>query len=108
MATYKQLKVWKLAVSLMTEIYDLTKDNASLKSNTSNEAFGLIDEIRYCAYNIHSSIAEGAQKRSSAKFLSYLKIANSASIELDTKLRIAKDLGELATKNIRNIRRSFY
>lgn len=104
MATYKQLKVWKLAVSVMKEVYELTKDKAILeKPDTTEEKFGLISEIRNCAYNLHSSIAQGAKKKSSAKFLSYLKIANSASIELDTKLRIAKDVGEFATKNIRKL-----
>ncbi len=106
MATYKQLKVWQIAVSLMTEVYDLTKDNKTQKQNSEvNEQvdFGLIKEIRDCAQNIHSSIAKGAEKRSSVKFLSYLRIANSASIELDTKLRIAKDVGEIATRNLRAI-----
>jgi len=106
MATYKQLKVWQMAVSLMTEVYDLTKDNKEQALDSEirqNSDFGLIDEIRDCAQNIHTSIAKGAEKRSSAKFLSYLRIANSASIELDTKLRIAKDVGEIATRNIRAI-----
>jgi len=102
MATYKQLKVWQMAVSLMAEVYDLTKDKA-LKRRHKEEDFGLITEIRDCAHNIHSSIAKGAEKRSSVKFLSYLRIANSASIELDTKLRIAKDIGEIANRNIREI-----
>ena len=101
MATYKQLKVWQMAVSLMTEVYDLTKEKA--KKRQREEGFGLITEIRDCAQNIHSSIAKGAEKRSSAKFLSYLRIANSASIELDTKLRIAKDIGEIANRNLREI-----
>lgn len=101
MATYKQLKVWQIAVSLMAEVYDLTKDQTLTKRQ--KEDFGLITEIRDCAYNIHSSIAKGAEKRSSAKFLSYLRIANSASIELDTKLRIAKDVGEIAHRNLREV-----
>lgn len=106
MATYRQLKVWQMAVSLMAEVYDLTKDNKKHELSTnieSNADFGLIDEIRDCAQNIHTSIAKGAEKRSSVKFLSYLRIANSASIELDTKLRIAKDIGEIATRNLRAI-----
>lgn len=101
MATYKQLKVWQIAVSLMTEVYDLTKDK--VRKLKPSEDFSLITEIRDCANNIHSSIAKGAEKKSSEKFLSYLRIANSASIELDTKLRIAKDVGEIATKNLREI-----
>ena len=102
MATYKQLKVWQMAVSLMTEVYDLTKDKRRRRLK-NEEDLGLITEIRNCAQNIHSSIAKGAEKRSSAKFLSYLRIANSASIELDTKLRIAKDIGEIANRNLREI-----
>ncbi|MEM1120668.1 MAG: four helix bundle protein [Bacteroidota bacterium] len=100
MATYKQLKVWQMAVSLTKEVYDLTQDKQQLKTEGD---FSLIDDIRTCADNIPNSIAKGAEKKSSVKFLSYLRIANSASIELDTKLRIAKDVGEIATRNIRAI-----
>ena len=100
MATYKQLKVWQMAVSLMAEVHDLTKDNVKLLKQ-ENE-FGLISEIRDCANNIHTSIAKGAENKNRVRFLSYLRIANSASIELDTKLRIAKDIGEIATRNLRN------
>ena len=101
MATYKQLKVWQMAVSLMAEVHDLTKDKVKLLKQ-ENE-FGLISEIRDCANNIHTSIAKGAENKNRVRFLSYLRIANSASIELDTKLRIAKDIGEIATRNLRKI-----
>ncbi len=101
MATYKQLKVWQMAVSLMTEVYDLTKDK--VKKLQHEDEFGLITEIRDCAKNIHTSIEKGAENKNRLRFLSYLRIANSASIELDTKLRIAKDVGEIATRNLREI-----
>lgn len=101
MATYKQLKVWQDAMSLMTEVYELTKDRVRQLKHESE--YCIITEIRVCANNIPSSIALGAEKRTSEKFLSYLRIANSASIELDTKLRIAKDIGEIATRNLRAI-----
>lgn len=101
MATYKQLKVWQMAVSLMTEVHDLTKDK--VKKLKHEDEFGLISEIRDCANNIHTSIAKGAENKNRLRFLSYLRIANSASIELDTKLRIAKDVGELANRNLRKI-----
>ena len=91
-----------MAVSLMTEVYDLTKDKRRRRLK-NEEDLGLIKEIRNCAQNIHSSIAKGAEKKNNAKFLSYLRIANSASIELDTKLRIAKDIGEIANRNLREI-----
>ena len=101
MATYKQLKVWQIAMSLMAAVNDLAEENN--KKRPYGKDFGLINEIRDCAKNIHTSIAKGAEKRSSAKFLSYLRIANSASIELDTKLRIAMDIGEIACNNLKEI-----
>jgi len=85
----------------MTEVNDLTKDKVKLLKQ--DDEFGLITEIRDCANNIHTSIAKGAENKNRVKFLSYLRIANSASIELDTKLRIAKDIGEIATRNLRKI-----
>ena len=90
-----------MAVSLMTEVYDLTKDK--MKKFKHEDEFGLITEIRDCANNIPSSISKGAEIKNRVRFLSYLRIANSASIELDTKLRIAKDVGEIATRNLREI-----
>ncbi|MEM6321340.1 MAG: four helix bundle protein [Bacteroidota bacterium] len=101
MATYKQLKVWQMAILLTNEVNELTK--ANFKRKTHPDEFNLIHEIRDCATNIHKSISMGAEVKSSSRFLSYLRIANSASIELDTKLRIAKDVGEIANLNIRHI-----
>ena len=101
MATYKQLKVWQMAMSLMSDVYELTKDK--VKNVQAEEEFNLIYEIRNCAIHIPTSIAAGAERKTLENFLSYLRIANSASIELDTKLRIAKDVGEIASRNFRNI-----
>lgn len=101
MATYKQLKVWQTAISISSDVYELTKDK-QVRLKHENE-FNLINEIRICAKNISSSIAIGAQKRTNETFLSYLRIANSASIELDTKLRIARDLDEFTFNSIRDI-----
>ena len=60
MPTYKQLKVWQDAMSLMAEVYDLTKDN--VKKLQYEDEFCIINEIRICANNISSSIAIGAEK----------------------------------------------
>jgi four helix bundle protein len=101
MATYKQLRAWQMAVSLLSEVYELTKDKVKIMK--PEDEFHIINEIRICAINIPTSIAIGAEKKNMEKFLSYLRIANSASIELDTKLRIAKDVGEIASRNIRGV-----
>ena len=98
MATYKRLTVWHMAVSLLSEVNDVTRDG---KRPTCPGEFSLVQEIRDCARNILQSIVRGAQVNTHSRFLSYLRIANSASIELDTKLRIAKDCGELRRPNIR-------
>jgi four helix bundle protein len=58
-----------------------------------DERFGLVSQMRRAAVSIPSNIAEGAARHSSREFSQFLVVARGSLSELDTQIRIAKDLG---------------
>ena len=86
MNNFRELKVWKKALSLVTEIYKLTKHFPK------EEQFGLTSQIRRCAVSIPSNIAEGAGRESSKDFNRFLSISLGSCFELETQIIISKEL----------------
>jgi len=84
---FKELDVWKKAMSLVTSVYLLTKQFPK------EEMYGLTSQVRRCAVSIPSNIAEGRGKRSTKDFIRYLNIAYGSSAELETQILIAQNLG---------------
>jgi len=89
MKTHKDLEVWKEAVQLVTQIYEVTKDFPK------EELYGLISQIRRSAVSIPSNIAEGAARNSEKEFIQFLYISLGSLSELETELIISKNLGYL-------------
>lgn len=92
MKTHKDLEVWKKAVQLVTQIYEVTKDFPK------EESYGLISQIRRSAVSIPSNIAEGAARNSEKEFIQFLYISLGSLSELETELIISKNLGYLKDK----------
>jgi four helix bundle protein len=86
MTTHKDLIVWQKAIALATQIYAMT---ASLPHD---ERHGLTSQMRRAAISVPSNIAEGAGRSSRAEYLHYLSIARGSLAELETQLRIAREL----------------
>ncbi|MFA6923808.1 MAG: four helix bundle protein [Bacteroidales bacterium] len=86
MNNYKELKVWKRAVNLSTEVYKIT--NTFPKS----EIYGITSQINRSVISIAANIAEGAGRNSNKEFNHFLGISLGSSFELDTLLYIAKNL----------------
>lgn len=86
---HKELEAWKKGISLVTCIYQITKDFPK------DELFGLTSQIRRCAVSIPSNIAEGAARNSDKDFIRFLYIALGSLAELETQLIIAKEIGIL-------------
>jgi four helix bundle protein len=82
----KELKIWNKAISIATEIYEVTAEFPN------EEKYGLISQIRRAAISISSNIAEGAGRNSNAEFLHFLGISNGSSYELQTQLIISEQL----------------
>lgn len=103
MKTHKDLNVWKKSMSLVSEIYTITK------SFPEYEKYGITSQLRRSAISIPSNIAEGSARRGNKEFVQFLYIALGSATELDTQVLIAKDLGYLidsdTTDQIEDIRK---
>jgi four helix bundle protein len=86
MNNFKELQVWKNAMSLAVSIYALTK-NLPL-----DEKYGIVSQIKRSAVSIASNIAEGAGRNSKKEFLNFLSIAQGSCYELMTQLLLLKEL----------------
>ena len=84
---HKNLDVWKKAVDLVQQIYDLTK------IFPKNEDYSLTSQMRRAAISVPSNIAEGAARQTKKEFIQFLHMAQGSLSELDTQIEIAKRLG---------------
>jgi len=63
---YENLEVYKLAVRLVVEIYNLTK------KFPKEEIFGLISQLRRAAVSVLLNIVEGSSRNSKKDFASFI------------------------------------
>lgn len=77
-------------MKLATEIYRVTQEFPK------SEIYGLTNQIRRSAVSIPSNIAEGYAYRSDRYLRHFLDIALGSAAELETQLKIAKDVSYLA------------
>jgi four helix bundle protein len=93
-SSFRDLKVWRDAMTLVEEIYKLSA------RFPSDERFGLTSQIRRAAVSIPSNIGEGKRRKRQRAFLHHLDIALGSQGELEVQLEIALRLGFVATKDI--------
>jgi four helix bundle protein len=86
MREYKKLDVWKMAVELSTEVYQMTQ------GFPKSELYGIVSQIQRSSVSVPSNIAEGAGRGSDKQFSQYLHIAYGSLCELETQLIISKNL----------------
>ena len=84
--SYRDLIVWQKSMSLVVEIYKVTK------LYPQSELYGLISQTRRSAISIPSNIAEGRRRGSKKDFIHFLIIAYASGAELETQVEIAKRL----------------
>lgn len=87
---YRRLDVWVRSYELTLSIYTATS------GWPSGERFGLVSQLRRAAVSIPSNIAEGSSQASRRGFGRYLRTALGSAAEVDTQLRLARDLGYLS------------
>jgi len=61
----------------------------------SHELYGLISQIRRAAVSVPANIAEGAGRPGTGEFLQFLSIAAGSLAELETLLRLSRELDYL-------------
>jgi four helix bundle protein len=81
--TFEELKIWKLALEITKEIYDLTNKKKFSKD------FKLRDQIRSAIISVSSNIVEGFEKNNNNEFIRFLKIAKGSTGEARNQLYIA-------------------
>src|ERR1700756_2688928 len=84
--TYEDLKVWRLAMDLVLEIYRYTA------SFPKQEVYGLTSQMRRAAVSIPSNIAEGKGRFWRKELLQFLFHARGSLLELRTQITIAREL----------------
>jgi len=80
---FEELNIWKLALKITKEIYNLTA-----KKEFSRD-FRLKDQIRGAIISVSSNIVEGFEKNNNNEFIRYLKIAKGSVGETRNQLYIA-------------------
>ncbi len=83
---HKRLDVWRMGVSFVGMIYELTKDFPN------SEIYGVTNQLRRASISIPSNIAEGASRSSAKDRKRFYEIARSSLVEIDTQLEISKIL----------------
>jgi len=86
MHNYRELKIWKNAIEVSVEIYQLLDQFPKI------EKYNLSSQMRKSAVSIPSNIAEGAGRNTDKDFIRFLSIALGSSFELHTQLIISYKL----------------
>ena len=87
--SYRELKVWQLAMDLAEQCYLMTR------KFPKEELFGLTSQIRRAAASVPANIAEGQGRRSTKEFLHHLSIARGSLMEVETHLLLSHRVGLL-------------
>jgi four helix bundle protein len=84
--SFRDLKVWQRAITLVEDVYRLTK------TFPSDERFGLTAQVRRAAVSVPSNIGEGARRKRRRAFLHHLDIAIGSQAEVEVQMEIARRL----------------
>ena len=86
---FRDYPVWNEAVDYATYVYEVTGRLPWFEKK------GLCDQLQRAAVSIGSNIAEGAARSSDADFAHFLDFALGSAFEVETQLKIAKNVGYL-------------
>ncbi|MHB8918536.1 MAG: four helix bundle protein, partial [Desulfocucumaceae bacterium] len=90
MESYKELEVWQKAITLVIELYKLTK------CFPQEERYGLISQIQRAGVSVPANIAEGWGRGSTKEYIQYLRVSRGSLAELETHLIIAQKLNYIS------------
>ena len=84
---FRKYSVWQEATDYATYVYEVTGKMPWFEKK------GLCDQLQRAAVSISSNIAEGAARSSDADFAHFLDFALGSAFEVETQLKIAKNVG---------------
>ena len=90
-ASYRDLRVWQLAMQLVVEVYALTR------AFPKEEIYGLTSQMRRSAVSVPSNIAEGKGRSTDRDRALFFCHARGSLLELETQILIAQELEYVAT-----------
>jgi four helix bundle protein len=82
MKTYRDLQVWQKSMTLVTEIYKISK------GFPKDEVYGLTSQTKHYAISIPIIMAEGYGRNSTNEYIHFLRIATGSLYELQTQMEI--------------------
>jgi four helix bundle protein len=99
--THRDLIAWQEAIRLVEIVY---RDTAGF---SSEETFGLKNQLRRSAVSVPSNIAEGSARNTTGELVQFLGVARGSLAELETQLEVATRLGLLneAVSSIKQVDR---
>ena len=85
--SYRDLRVWHIAVELSVEIYEVTK------RFPASEAYGLTAQMRRAAVSVAANTAEGHGRETGGNFAQFLRTSQGSLKELETHAILANRIG---------------
>lgn len=85
--SFRGLIVWQRAIELTLLIYKMTQ------RFPREETYGLTSQLRRAGVSVASNIAEGYGRGTKGEYRSFLGMARGSSLEIQTQLTIARELG---------------
>ena len=85
--SYRDLRVWNVAVDLTVEVYRITE------SFPRSEQFGLTAQLRRAVVSVASNIAEGHARNTRGEYRNSLSNARGSAVEVEVQLFLAERLG---------------
>ena len=95
--SYRDLIVWKKAMSLVLNVYKSTQDFPK------TETYGLATQLRRAAVSIPSNIAEGQARLTTVEFKQSLGHARGSLMEVETYILLAQELSYLQNDESENL-----
>ena len=97
MHNYKKLNVWISSISLVKNIYNLTR------KFPKEEMFVLTQQLRRAAISIPSNIAEGHGRNTRGEYIQFLGIARGSLKESETQIILASRLKYISNETSQNV-----
>ena len=85
-STYRDLRVWQLAMDFIEAVYHATE------RFPQRESFGLTSQVQRAAVSVASNIAEGKGRMTDRDFCAFLFRARGSLLEAETQIEIANRL----------------
>lgn len=94
---FTDLVAWQKAHELALKIYKITN------LFTSDEQFGLINQMRRCSTSTKSNLAEGFGRQTKPDKIQFYTIARGSNLELQDQLITARDLSYISEDSYKEL-----